>query len=321
MCLLGLESLLQLCDFLTADECTSVINTMAIENNLTWHCGHIKYLIIESEKPGSGIAKSLSVNLSIFLWNLIFTKQDFDPEVMQTLLSLGAVISQQNLFDVINIIPDDKTEILSIALNQCTQLLNEEFLNTLCVLSLKNRKGNFFSYLISQGVELDIESILKEIPLLNFLDQKILCDNIQANPENCMVLLKHCLRKCNVDVLEQCKPFMKDFSEDDIQLTTLILALSQANREKQKHGIKFLQWLLEENLTNPNAVADQMHPLDAAFGIGSDIKEKLYYLLIQHGASVQNSKLFENERANVLQYAVIFAINSSEYFKLLKMWI
>ena len=63
---IGLQSALLLQKKLPSKECTAVVNCLAADSLLDWNSEHIKYLVMKTAVPGSGIAIILSCDLSAF---------------------------------------------------------------------------------------------------------------------------------------------------------------------------------------------------------------------------------------------------------------
>ena len=143
---LGLESLLRLHEFLSAAECIAVINNMAIDATVT--CAYMEYLLVKSEKPGSGVAITLSCNFVSFNWKGISAKPDFNIKIMKVLLSQGAILSLESVEDIVFLVADDNIELLEFMLNELEPLPTDN-VNALFSLALKVRKINFCSLLLS----------------------------------------------------------------------------------------------------------------------------------------------------------------------------
>ena len=55
-----------------------------------WNCKHLSFLIRKSNLPGSGLASTISCDLSSFSWKYLLMKEDLDSETVKAMVSLGA---------------------------------------------------------------------------------------------------------------------------------------------------------------------------------------------------------------------------------------
>ena len=285
---------------------------MAIEKE-EWQCRHMKYLVAESVQPGSGIAKTLSCNLSEFSWKIIVTKDDFNTKMMKHLLSLDAVLSHETLMDIVSSMADSNTKLLQFALDQFSEPLPKELINSLCTQSMKKKKIHFCSSLVAKGANLNVADILKEFSLSEIIKQNSICSIIRSSPEWCTMFMTSCLKKGDARALEYCKSFIQEESKGDINFSGLLRASVQGNKDKEP-SIKFIEWLIQKKYIDPNEKSEKSCPLDVVFRLpASDDKNKLCYLLLQYGANIQNATLPENDQAMILQTVALSALESGEW--------
>ena len=276
-----------------------------------WMCQHLEYLIVESELPGSGIAKVLSCNLADFSWSEIFKKHEFSEKIMLVLLSLGAVVSHENLTEIIQFVAGSKIDVLHLALNQSVKPLDKKILNSLCIQSLKTNKTLFSSCIMEHGAKLEIKEILSEFSASQIIDQKLLSNIIHSTSANFVLFLLSCLKRGNATALNYCKSVIQRGGKQDFDLTILIKTFEKGNKMKHTQSNDFMEWLLRERYASPNGITGHIHPIDAVFGLPeSSNKSKLYYLLFQYDADLQTSALPAIDQSVILQDVTLSALKS-----------
>lgn len=99
---------------LNSSECSEVITYMSTSHE-PWECKHLSYLVKKSEIPGSGIATTLSCDLSTFSWKLLLRKQDLDHETVQAITSLGGKFAYE---DIEQQVSDRNIAVLQLAMEK-----------------------------------------------------------------------------------------------------------------------------------------------------------------------------------------------------------
>ena len=272
----------------------------------------MQYLIEKSEIPGSGAAKTLDCNLSGFDWKIVLTKEDFNNDLMELLCSLNAQISDEVLQNIVTSVDDSHTNILQFALNEVKKLLSKKILNSLCSKTLKKKKINFCSLLITHGAELQVAEVLKEFSPTEIIKQETFCMTIKQNKKSCNDFLQYCLRSGDRQAVKYCMTIVQETGKDNIDMAGLLLAATQSNRDKQM-GFNFIEWLLNKKHLDPNEITGQTSPIEVVIKNPCENQSEVCYLLVMHGANVHKTKLSEQDRALLLEKVAQIALTSSEY--------
>lgn len=151
---------------LKKDDCTRFIKEMVtsqvIAQEIAWKCKHMSYLVVKSELPGSGIAVTLSCDLSKISWKNLFTKTDLDCLTLQAILSLGGSITMKDIKEHLSKVENENNKVWNFAIDKCTPSLNNSGLSELCQHALECKRVNFVDMMItSRKVELDPDIIIK----------------------------------------------------------------------------------------------------------------------------------------------------------------
>lgn len=80
-----------------------------------WECKHLNYLVKKGHMLGSGIAATLSCDLSSISWDQLLQKQDLDTETVQAIISLGGKF---NLEEIAPKVSDNSIAILQQGIKQ-----------------------------------------------------------------------------------------------------------------------------------------------------------------------------------------------------------
>lgn len=307
----GLQSALQLQEKLSCNECTAVVNCLAT-SELNWDSQHMKYLVMETAVPGSGVATTLSCDLSAFNWEFLFKKQNFDRDIMQAILSLRAVLGLGDLKRIVcNCkVTDSNAEVLSLALDKCSQV-DITFLNSLSVEALKLKKIHFLGTLVSHGATVDASSLVKRMTVREISQNKPIYSHIQSTPEGREVLMKSALKVGDMSALKDCEVLLQS-CKDELNLNALVLHAIQGSTEKKKTCILFIRGLLESKRVNPNGQDGQKCPLDAVLELSREYaasKLEFLCLLLQHGANIQRCTFPGKNQTTFLHIATQFAID------------
>lgn len=304
--------------FTTSKECQAVVNVMSTseERALNWNSQHMKYLVMPTAVPGSGVTTTISCDLSAFKWEFLIRKCDFDLDIMQAILSLGAVIATADLRTIVNTVRDSKTEVLTHALDKFTPPLASICLNSLCTHALKLGKENFHSIFLSRGATVEAASILKEIPLPEITRCKWMYSSITSTPKGCILLVQSALDKGNFKALESCE--IPQSYKNEVDLGSFVQPSVQGSTEKKKKCIQFIGSLLESGRVNSNGLQGEKHPLDVVLELSNvHIKEKmeLLCLLLQHGADIQHCTFPRKKQTTFLHIATQFTIDDGKLYK------
>jgi len=239
---------------LTTSMCTAVVNTLGTMKKIDWKCNHMKYLVSNSYRSGSGIAKRLSCNLSDFDWKIILSKEGFDTDLMKMLCSLNAQLSDHVLKDIVTLVHDKYPEILNFALNKVKSSLSKEIKNSLCKMTLTKKKKNFFLCLVKYGADINLEELLKIFSPAIIMSQKTLCNVIKSNSQSCNDFMQYCLRSGDVQAVNYCKSIIQDVSKDQIDMAGLIQAAIQSNKDNGHTSFNFVKWLLHNKHLDPKNI-------------------------------------------------------------------
>lgn len=186
-----MTDLLHLQKILNKGKCTefikAIVTSKEIAEKKTWKCKHLSYLVVKSELPGSGIAATLSCDLSNISWKNLFAKSDLDCLTLQAILSLGGSITMQDIEEYLSVENENnELSILNLAIDKCTPSLSVTNLNELCHLALKSKKVSIVDMMItSQEVALDPSIVLKTF------------DYYYQDLSTCVKILKLATEKCS----------------------------------------------------------------------------------------------------------------------------
>ena len=172
----------------SSDECADVIKLMAISYGC--NCDyeveykHISYLIMKNEEmPGSGVAVTLSCDLSGFSWKRLIEKNALDYDTMQIIISQGGSLSLQDVQGIIELSIHESAAVLLLALNSCMPKYNE--IITLFELALR------FERFVFAGKLAEYSPVLSNIKDLNTMIAKIIEDYQTEKMELLTLLVQH----------------------------------------------------------------------------------------------------------------------------------
>ena len=116
--IVGLTHLLCLEDTLNSSECIEIVTYLSTsrEHVLLWECKHLSYIVKKSDVPGSGVATTLSCDLSNFSWKFLLQKQDLDYETVKAICSLGGKFALEDIENITKNVSGRNISVLQLAM-------------------------------------------------------------------------------------------------------------------------------------------------------------------------------------------------------------
>ena len=334
------EKLLDLHRELDACDCTCLIKFM-VDSNLSWKCKHINYLVAKSKLLGSGIASTLSCNLSEIPWKSLLQKDDVNLETIQVIIPLNGQITPQ---DVVFHVKDD-VSMLQLAIESCDKNLDDDTLIQLCEQAIKSKKFNFSKNLInclkptgnsdklvelalksnsldmieilaSQNLKIDPALIVSKMKKSDINTREILNFYIMSTPKSCAHLLHKSIEYQESEVAERC--LSTEDSEGlkkEIDLSS-ILCYRQGSKDERQKRLEFIEKLLAFGC-DPNGLPEKPCPLDVVMELTKEYqqeKESLLMLLLKHGVAIQRCTYQRQKGTTLIHEAIRFAIDSGKIY-------
>ena len=129
---------------MSSDECARVVKSMVASYGYKVEYKHISYLIMKNEEmPGSGVAVTLSCDLSGFSWKRLIEKNALERDTMQIIISQGGSLSLQDVRGIVNNASSENVGILLLALEKCTPTPSDKDMIALFEQALKLKKFAF----------------------------------------------------------------------------------------------------------------------------------------------------------------------------------
>ena len=129
---------------MSSDECARVVKSMVASYGYKVEYKHISYLIMKNEEmPGSGVAVTLSCDLSGFSWKRLIEKNALEHDMMQIIISQGGSLSLQDVRGIVKNTSSENVGILLLALEKCTPAPSDKDMIGLFEQALKLKKFAF----------------------------------------------------------------------------------------------------------------------------------------------------------------------------------
>ena len=326
---------------LNSYECTNLIKFIAVsmEKDIPWKCKHVHFLVVKSIIPGSGVAVTLSCDLSGFPWKNLLQKHDLDLETVRAIVSLKGMITPR---DVVHYVKDDNFALLKISVDNSTPKLDDSGLIKLCEQAIKWKKFNFAKELMNYSLSVGDSSKLIELALklnsLDFIEKMVSQDTtfdpalivskmrkmdiqtrtnlnsyIMSTPEGCVQLLLKAVEYFEFKIAEKCLKAEGKALKNMIDLGSMLNS-HQGNSEERQQRIQFIEKLLKVGF-DPNGHEGKPCPLDVVLELSKDYqyeKEMLLMLLLQHGATIERCTYQRGKGTTLIHEATKFAIDSGK---------
>ena len=305
---------LKLDELLNKDECTKIIKFL-LESSLPWQGKHMEYLVVKSEIPGSGITSSLSCDLSMFPWKKLFKKSNLKNELIQSIMLLGGVITNNDISALIQKGENEDIDVLRLVLDECTPELKSVNLTSLCQQALNHKKLRFVDMLISKGAEPDVSDLADVVSIQDNMSQALnVITYLKLNPEGCTKLLLKAAEKAKYTLAEEwIQKESRELNQSIINLSMIISSKMSGNTREREEFVLFIKNLLQYG-ANPNGIGE-ICPLDAILEHPQLSKEysaekiQLLLILIEGGASIEHCTFPRKNRTTLLHIATVLAIN------------
>lgn len=338
-----MTDLINLEERLGSAKCTELIMSLA-RGNLPWNFQLLRYLVLKSDMPGSGVAATLCCNLSTFPWNNLLQKQEIDLEMVQAVVSLKGVVTLQDIFNVIHFIDSKKFTILNFTISHCSQKLDDCDLIELYKFANKRKKSKFAEEIMDYSLSTRdvnklivvattnlgydfIEKILElkqksvnptvlvnELPLTAIKLSSSLISCIHSTPESRAQLLLKAIQHFEFQMAEDCLKWPLDTtirSKIDVS-HVLQFQMNQASRDKRQHFVSFVKKLLDTGI-DPNGQDGEICPLDLVLKQSNEYhseKMELLISLLEHGAAISHCMYEKTKETTLIHVATKLAIDS-----------
>ena len=275
----------------------------------------MKYLVVRSETPGSGIASALSCDLSLFPWKKLFKKSNLKKELVEAIMLLGGIITNSDISAFIQKGRSEDSDILSLVMDKCTPELKSDNLTSLCQQALNHKKLRFVDMLISKGAEPDVSDLAGVVSIQDNMSQALnVVTYLKLNPEGCTKLLLKAAEKAKYTLAEEwIQKESRELNQSMIDLSIIISSKMSGNTKKREEFVLFIKDLLQYG-ANPNGIGE-IRPLDAILEHPQLSKEysaeklQLLLILIEGGASIEHCTFPRKNRTTLLHIATVLAIN------------
>ena len=159
---IDMTSRLNLEGLLSGNECRYVIKTMLSSWDYDLKIQYIRYVIVKNEEmPGSGVAVTLSCDLSNFQWKSLIMKNP-ECDIMQMIVSLGGSLSRSDIENIV--IYSTHENVLQFALEECKlKLIATYYPVVLLKVAISYRKFIFFPNLVPLVANEDLKDIVIEL--------------------------------------------------------------------------------------------------------------------------------------------------------------
>ena len=228
-------------------ECDCLIRFIASsEKDMLLRSEIIKFLVLKSEMPGSGVATTLSCDLTGFSWsNLFRVGYDLDLETVQAIMSLKGIISYQDIDVMIQCLKCSASNValLKYALDHAPKLKDASTLINLCKNAMICNKAKFFRELMSFSVSASkfdavaFYSLCKEAMRLNrvkYIEEVLSYSLSQANDSS--KLVQQALKEKNMDLLEE----LKTKSKEAVDPVHLVNKMNKTDLQTRKKLISYI---------------------------------------------------------------------------------
>lgn len=133
---------------MSSDECARAIKSMAAsygyDAEYKVEYKHISYLIMKTEEmPGSGVAVTLSCDLSGFPWKRLIEKNALEHDTMQVIISQGGSLSLQDIREIVKNDSSENAAVILLALEKSIPTLSDKDMIALFEQALKLKRFVF----------------------------------------------------------------------------------------------------------------------------------------------------------------------------------
>ena len=334
---IGMTDLLNLEKKLNSDECTKLIKfiTSCIHptENFLLKCQIIEFLVVKSEVPGSGVASTLSCDLSSFSWGNLFQETGLSLVTVQAIVSLKGIISSEDIHSIVQYVSNE--DILVFATKKCTPKLNdsdyikiyelalklnmlkvvEELVDQLSTrdstkLVQKCKTWDLIEDVVTKGVIINPATIVNKMSKADIQARTSLISYIKSTPEGCKELF---LKAVEYSEFQWAEDIAKaPHTASKISISHLIKFPSQANTKEKEQRILLFKKLLDFRY-DPNGLEGEPCPLDVVLELPEEYwneKLKLLMVLLQHGAAIEHCTYERKNGATLIHLATKFAIDS-----------
>ena len=332
---------------LDSDECTKLILFIA---NSSWKCELIHYLVVKSDLPGSGVAATLSCDLSGFPWKYLLQKQGVNVEVVQAIAALKGIITPQDISNIIRHVNGKDCAILHFSISHCTPKLDNFGLIKLYEVAMRGGKSKFadevLSYLtsmgdpgqlikqamslksysfveklISQGEKFDPTLVVSKLQWSDMQTKTSLISCIMSTPQGRLQLFLKAVGFHEFGLAEDCLVEPMDAAmKSRINLSSILkFPMNEVTRYRRQQFVSFVKKLLDLGI-NSNGESSATHPLDIVLNLSNDFhseKVDLLVLLLEYGAAIDQCLYEKAKGTTLIHVATKFAIDSGRFFSLL----
>ena len=317
-------------------ECADLIKFLAKSTDVSIKCKHIKFLVVASGTPGSGLANTLSCDLSDFLWYNLLQKKDLDVETVQAIVSLGGIITYNDIFCVMKHVQDPAVISFTventapglsdrevIRLYRQSKSLNnfafaEELLlsrdhNALMKRAMKANWLDIIEMLILKGTEVDLNALLIKMFKKGWSDRPDLISFIKSKPEGCIQLFYKAVEHLQLNLANECLLHNEGENIRNVDLSMVINLLTKQINLRKRDLISFIEELLR-NKVIPNQNGSEV-PLSTVLKLSDEFhneKVELLKLLLQYHADVKNCINVEVVGKTPIHFATKLAIDSGK---------
>ena len=293
---------------LKSNECNEIIQFL-LKSSLSWQSEHISYLVVKSKMPGSGIASTLSCDLSEISWKFLLQNSFLKKELIQAIMSLQGVIEESDILILIQKDQDEDSEIFRLVLDNCTPALSNEKITSLCQQALNQKKLKYVDMLILQGATPNV-SELADI----MTDQENIpaCMNIMSHVKSApavytMMLLK-LLKKGKFSVAEEW--VLKDSKDSMIDLSAILKSDMIDDKDYRKDYISFIKNILGTKAKSVNEICPIIDTILEQDCIHHAVKiQLLLSILIENHACIQYCAFPKNNSTTLLHIVTKLAID------------
>lgn len=141
-----MTDLLNLAEMLSSDECAEVIKFMAASyREDRFKREHINYLFLTTEKPGSGVAQTLSCDLRKISWKLLLESNNLECDTIQVIVFLGGLPTPSDIRCLVE--HSEDVSILEVIVKNCSPRPSDKVADNLFKQAVEQRKFTFSEYI------------------------------------------------------------------------------------------------------------------------------------------------------------------------------
>ena len=268
-----------------------------------YSCKDLQFLLMKTDKTGSGLALELRCDLLTVETSKLFEKSDIDVPTLENVMNLGAKIKLESVEEAIKHINDEKVPVLKFAVSACEPKLECEDLTSLCTQALYLSKPEISAWLITKGAKPDNETIIKAIDIKN--PNESLVSFLLSIPDGCVCLLMHCISKSAPALAERCLQGCTSIFSQVINLGDFL----KSSKDLLCQNPDLLEGLLKTGV-NPNGLSDNNRPIDAVLALPKDFhsKARILCLLSEYGTDLTKATYPRGQGTTIFHIATEMAI-------------